>query len=55
MLIKWFSRESRIDNVVGDEEMIVGVKFLSRWNGVGFCVYRLNLVLEEVGVVWLLL
>ena len=51
-LMKWFSRESKTDNVVEDEEMIAEAKTLTRYNGAVFCIYVLRLALEEAGVVW---
>lgn len=52
MLMKWFSRVCRTDNVVEDEEMTEGAKTLTRYSGAGFCIYVLRLALEEAGVVW---
>ena len=49
--MKWFSRESRTENVVEDE-MIAEAKTLTRYNGAVFCIYVLRLALEEAGVVW---
>ena len=52
MLMKWFNRESRTDNVLGDKEMIAKAKSLGRWNGVGFYIYVLRLALEKAGILW---